>query len=139
MKIEYDNDKIIIFLYKQPLYLNDIEKLNKQIKNLFIKLIKNYKIDFFGFFKVIIYNNPQYGSILEIEKINDSDFNHNIIDLKIIVIKNVDIFLEFDDNYFIEEYHKMIYRDGKYYLNIKDISNIMKYLEFGKIIYQNNS
>ena len=64
MKIEYSNNKIIIYLFKYDLTYDNVSSLNTEIKNIFIKLIKIYKLDFFGYFKVIIYRNKKYGSIL---------------------------------------------------------------------------
>ena len=95
MKIEFNDDKTIIYLYQYHLDYNDIKKLNEQIKNIFLKVIKKYNINFFGLSKVDIFENSKYGCILEIEKIYSNDFfNTEIIDLKIIVHKNIPFYLE---------------------------------------------
>ena len=134
MKIETAMGKVIIYLYKIKLTINSIDVLNKEIKNLFIALIKRYGFNFFGYSKVIIYHNKKYGSVLEIEKIYES-LNSNIIDLKIIVYKNVPMYLEFDDFHFPNIPKNLIIKNDKYYLNVNDINNIIEYIEYAKINY----
>ena len=136
MKIECFENKIIIYLYKNKLCLDNIDILNKEIKNLFIKLIKICNFDFFGLSKVNIYNNDVYGNIIEIDKIYKSDFNLDIIDLKLIVHKNIDFYLEIDNNLYIDV-KEDFYKNDKYYININRFDNLLKYIEYGKIIYKN--
>ncbi len=136
MKIECIDDKIIVYLYNDTLPFDDINLLNKKIKELFIKIIKTYHLNFFGYSVVNIYHNDYYGSILEIEKIYNSDFNIDIMDLKVIIHKNVDFFLEIDDDLYVDSSDFTINND-KYYINLSKINNIYKYIEYGKIVYKN--
>lgn len=133
MKIECKDDKIIIYLYRYYLDLDNIEKLNKEIRNLFVKLIKTYKLKLFGYHKVHLYHNKKYGNVLEIDKIYEDEFHSEIIDLKIIIHDDTKFFIEFDDWYFKEA--RFNEKNGKYYLNIDNIDNLYPYLEFGKLIY----
>lgn len=135
MKIEYSNNKIIIYLFKYDLSYDNVNNLNTEIKNIFIKLIKIYKFDFFGYFKVIIYRNKKYGSILEIEKIYSSDYEKEIIDLKIIVKDDIDIYLCFDEYPYLIDNNYIFVFNNKYYVNIKNIDNIYNYIEFGLPVY----
>lgn len=136
MKIMSKDNKLIVYLYNELLDIDNKELLYKEIKDLFIKLIKKYHYSFFGYWKVDIYHNEIYGSFLEMEKIYDG-FSVDIIDLKIRVFKNTLMKLEFDDNYFINK--RVKYKNGKYYLNIKNPKDLIKYIEYGKIIYYKNS
>ena len=136
MKIECENDKIIVYLYNDILPFDDINLLNKKIKEIFIKIIKIYHLNFFGYSIVNIYHNDYYGCILEIEKIYNSDFNTDIMDLKVIIHKNVDFFLEIDDDLYVDSSDFTINND-KYYINLSKINNIYKYIEYGKIVYKN--
>ena len=136
MKIECIDDKMIIYLYKDKLCLDDINILNKQVKSLFIKLIKKYHYDFFGFSKVNIYHNDLYGSVLEIEKIYNNEFNIDIIDLKLVIYNNVPFYIEISDNLYLDVKEDFI-KDFKYYININKLDNLLKYLEYGKIAYKN--
>ena len=140
MKIEFDINKIIVYLYQYQLNFDDINILNSEIKKIFIKLIDKYQINFWGYSKVSIYNNDKYGNILEIEKIySASEFTLSTIDLKIIVYKNVLMYLEFDDYYFDKIPNGLIIKNNKYYLDINDIKNINEYIEYGRINYLSNS
>ena len=133
MKIKYLDNKIIVYLPGNRLTINNIEELNKEIKNIIIKLIKRYNIDFYGYSKVTIYNNEYYGNILEIEKIYQT--YQKIIDLKIIIYRFITMYLEFDDYLFFDRPKDLIIKDGKYYLKIDKNLNLLKYIEYGKVIY----
>ena len=138
MKIEIKDKKTYIYLYKYLLDFDNIDNLNKEVKNIFIKLIKKYKLDFFGYSKVDIYENKKYGCIMEIDRIESNDFYLDIIDLKLVIHRNTPFYLEFDDYYFDSLYKNIFIQNGKYYLNINDLDNLMKYLEYGKIVYKIN-
>ena len=133
MKIKYLDNKIIVYLPGNRLTINNIEELNKEIKNIIIKLIKRYNIDFYGYSKVTIYNNEYYGNILEIEKIYQT-YQKNI-DLKIIIYRFITMYLEFDDYLFLDRPKDLIIKDGKYYIKIDKNLNLLKYIEYGKVIY----
>ena len=135
MKIECVNDKIIIYLYAIDLFIDNIDNLNTQIKEIIVKIIKKYHINIFGFFKVNIYYNKEYGSILEIENIYSSEYNKDLIDLKIIIYKNVDFYLEIDDNIYLNK-SNYILKNNKYYIKIDQLNNLYKYLEYGKVVYK---
>ena len=138
MKIDFTSDKIIIYLYRHHLTISETNTLNREIKELFIKIIKKYNLNFFGYSKVIVYDNEKYGSILEIIPIINNDFNFGVIDLKIVVYKNIPMYLVFDNYYSLKIFKKCFIKNNKYYLNINDIDNINKYIELGEISYQSN-
>ena len=135
MKVDFKNDKIIVYLYDFNLNINNADALNEKIKDLIIMIIKKYKVNFFGYSKIVIYNNEKYGSIIEILPIVTNDFSFNTIDLKIVVYKNTPMYLELDNCYSLEMFKKVFIKNNKYYLNINNIENIAKYIELGKIIY----
>lgn len=135
MKIEYSDNKIIVYNYCYLLNINDVEKLHNDIKKIFLKLIKSYHINLIGYNIVNVYQHNNYGCILEIENLYNDNFNIDIIDLKLIVHQKQDFYLEFNDYLFNEYLKDIIYYNNKYYLNIDKIENIYKYIEFGKIVY----
>ena len=139
MKIDFNNDKTIIYLYQDKLDFDNIDKLNKEIKDIFIKLIKIYHLDFFGYFKVHIYENKKYGCILEIEKKFGNEFNIDIIDLKLVIHKDSPFYLEMNDYLFDYKIDNLQVINNKYYVNIDDLDNLNKYIEYGKIIYKKES
>ena len=138
MKVKFVNDKLFVYLYNEIVNIDDIDELNERIKKIFIKLIKKYQLDFYGLNKVTVYHNNKYGMVLEIEKIYSSVYEHSVIDLKIIIYKNVKMYLEFDDYCFLEKPKNLIIKNNKYYLSVDSITNINKYIEFGKIIFDCN-
>ena len=94
MKIELTNEKIVVYLNNYYFNTSDKDKLIREIKNLFIKLIKIYKLSFSGIYKVNLYENKIYGSILEIIKQEELLFSRDLIDIKVSVKKNNDIYFE---------------------------------------------
>lgn len=134
MKIEVKEDKTIVYLYKYELFFDNIEKLNKEVKNIFIKLIKVYNLDLHGFLKVYVYCNKIYGYVLEIETLyNDSDFE--AVDLKLVIYENCEFYFKTDDYFLISKFDKIYYDKDYFYVNLKEFYNLMKFIEFGEIVY----
>lgn len=135
MKIELTNEKIVVYLNNYYFNTSDKDKLIREIKDLFIKLIKIYKLSFSGIYKVNLYENKIYGSILEIIKQEELLFSRDLIDIKVSVKKNNDIYLKTSDYFVFTNYQNIYYKDNNYYLNILDTSNYLKLIEFCKIVY----
>lgn len=135
MKIENVDGKIIIYLFDKHVDINDIDALNKEIKNIFVRIMKRGSYDFFGYSKVNVYHNKYYGLILEVEKMYSDERCYKTIDLKIIIYKNVPMYIEFDDcyNFKLNEFEMI---NNKYYLDINSKTNLYKYIEYGKIKYK---
>lgn len=138
MKIELNDDTVIIYLYNNKVDINNIDEINKLVKDIFIKLIKRYQLDYFGLSKVTIYHNKNYGLVMEIVKIYSSEYYHKTIDLKLTIYKDTLMYLEFDDYLFSSKPKNLIIKNNKYYLNIDSISNINKYIEYGRLIFKKN-
>ena len=134
MKIEVKEDKTIVYLYKYELSFDNIEKLNKEIKNIFIKLIKVYNLDLHGFLKVYVYCNKIYGYVLEIETLyNDSDFE--AVDLKLVIYENCEFYFKTNDYFIVNKFDKVYFDDNYFYVNIKELDNLINFIELGDIIY----
>lgn len=125
---------INVYLYKYFLDYDSKDKLHREIKELFVNLIKNYNLDLFGYFKVDIYENKKYGCILEINKIYGD--NTEFIDLKIILHRKTTFYLVMDEYYYFD-LKDILYRNNKYLINIENIDNLDKYIEYGEINYDN--
>ena len=117
MKIDIQQDKIIVYYYKEKININNTE-FNEKIKSIFIKLIKKYTINLFGFSNVDVYHNNKYGLIIEINKVYDYDASSRVVDLKIKIYKNVLMYLEFDDYFFFSLPKNLFVINNKYYLNV---------------------
>lgn len=117
MKVLSNNAKITVFAYTK----DDID-INDYVKKLIRKLKNKYRINMFGFYQINIYKNSVVGMIADIIKEDDDiDYFNDIIDLKIKVYEDADVYFVFDD-YFFNEIMKIKVLDDKYYINIKDLS-----------------
>ena len=139
MKIINDDDKIVLFLFENKLHFDDYIKLKEEIKKMFIRLVKIYNLDIYGYLKVTIFYNNICGCFIEIEKINSIEFKKEVIDLKLIIYKNIPMYFEFDDYPLVSNIGKMKCNGSKYYIEIKNKTVLYKYIEYGKITYQKNS
>ena len=134
MKIEFNDEKIIIYLYE--FYFDTLDKNNliKNIKKIFLKLMIYYDIKLLGLYNVSIFENIKYGTVLEIDK-EKLLFPRNMIDINVKIFKNQEFYLKTNDYFSIENYNNIYYYKDNYYINIKNIDNIYKVLEHVKIIY----
>ncbi len=142
MNLTIEEDNIVIFINQKSINFNYRikEKIEDYIKKLIIKIKKIYKIKISGSYEVLIYQNNNYGLIIEMNKIDDLEFFPELIDLKINVYYDSEIFIEINDYFLISNYKNIYYYDDKYYINIKNISNKDQlYLsEFSNYIYGNS-
>ena len=126
-------NKLINFNYKEE---KDIEKF---LKDKIIKLKKKYHKDISGFYNVNVYQNNKYGLIIELIHESDIDFFKDLIDIKVNVYYDSDIYLELDDYFLIEKYKNKYFYNNKYYISIDDIPyiDIIALSDFYKYIYGN--
>ena len=130
-----ENEKIVLYLYNyffKSTLKNDIVS---DIKQIFIKLIKYYNYKLGGVYNVLVYENLKYGTILEIEKKDELLFNPDLIDIKVKIYKDTNFYFKTKDYFVLEEYKNIYYDNNNYYINILDIDNLNKVLEFAEIIY----
>ncbi len=130
-----DNNKIVVYLYNYFFKSSLKNDIIKEIKQLFIRLIKYYNYNLGGVYNVIILENSKYGTILEIEKTSELLFNPDLIDIKVKINKEVNFYFKTEDYFIIEKFKNIYYDSGEFYINILDIDNLNKYLEFGTIVY----
>ena len=76
------NDVIIVFLM-QYLSFDNKELLEEEFKEVLDKLEKVYKIEINGSYKINVYKDNIYGSVLEIKKDKDYYDYFNTIDMNI--------------------------------------------------------
>ena len=136
MKISTLDDKIIIHLNKNINNLKDRENLERYIKSI-ITLIKKKNVEIkSGLYVAKVYQNNNYGLIIELELMEELELFKDIIDLKILIYDNSKMYLEIDD-YFLVIGHKKKKYNHKFYLNINDLNtkDLLSFLEFGNIIY----
>lgn len=145
MKLEYYNiNEFIIYLnndYMKRINLNLEVDAHKNFESLLKKLKNIYKLNLYGYYKVIVYTNEIYGMILEMVKEDDEYIKifGESLDLKILFRNNSKILYEIDtyENYNIGKTN-IYYYDNKFYLEILTVDNYKNYLnllEDAKIIY----
>ena len=139
MKHIFYEDNIIVFIYKNiNEYLKEKEEIEENIKKILINIKKNYKKKISGYYKIKIYQNKNYGIILEIEKEEDFDFFPDVVDLKVELEEDSDIYLKVDDYFLINDLSKQIYTyDNNYYINVNELEKkeIILLSDFYKLIY----
>lgn len=139
MKHIFYEDNIIVFIYKNiNEYLKEKEEIEENIKKILINIKKNYKKKISGYYKIKIYQNKNYGIILEIEKEEDFDFFPDVVDLKVELEEDSNIYLKVDDYFLINDLSKQIYTyDNNYYINVNELEKkeIILLSDFYKLIY----
>ena len=139
MKISTLEDKIIIHLNKNITNLKDRESLENYIKSI-ISIIKKKNIEIkSGLYVAKVYQNTNYGLIIELELMEELELFRDIVDLKILIYDNSKMYLEIDDYFLVIDYKKKKY-NNKFYLDISELDkkDLISLLEFGNIIYGDN-
>lgn len=137
MKVEIINSEYLtVFLNK--CYFDEIDLEKKSdiiacIKDIISKIDSRYRLDLNGFYKIKVFSNKKLGVYLDIIKIDDNDFNDRA-DFRIVIYQDSNFYLEMDvcD---IKNIDEKIYYNNNFYININDINNIDKYMDYGQIIY----
>ena len=134
MKIISNGDKLSVFvIYNKDIDLNN---LDMYMKELIIKLRRKYRKDIYGFYRVDVYVKDKIGMIIDFNLEEEIDFFKDLVDLKVVVHEDVDVFLKFSD-YFLFDNKKVYFFEGEYYVDIDDLSDeeFLEKLEFCKVIY----
>lgn len=138
MKIQINDENITIYIFENINKENlEKENLEEYIKKIIINIKNRYKKKISGYYQIYVYQNNNYGLIIDMEKIDELDIFPDIIDIKVEVIYDSDIYLKFSDYFLIEKENNIFYYKDNYYLNINDINkkNLLKLSEFYTIVY----
>lgn len=141
MKLIIDDNIVIILgnFYLKNYDLNDYD----EVKNQIFKIINTHSIDLNGYYNVYIYQDQNYGIIIEIQKedLEYLDYFNNQIEFNIEIIDDSFLY-EIEDLFILNKklLNKFtIYKKGcKFYLEVKEQINTIKLgtiLENSKIIY----
>lgn len=134
MKIISNGDKLSVFVIDNKDI--DLNNLDMYMKELIIKLRRKYRKDIYGFYRVDVYVKDKIGMIIDFNLEEEIDFFKDLVDLKVVVHEDVDVFLKFSD-YFLFDNKKVYFFEGEYYVDIDDLSDeeFLEKLEFCKVIY----
>lgn len=134
MKIISNGDKLSVFVINNKDI--DLNNLDMYMKELIIKLRRKYRKDIYGFYKVDVYVKDKIGMIIDFNLEEEIDFFRDLVDLKVVVHEDADVFLKFSD-YFLFDKKKVYFFEGEYYVDIDDVSDkeFLEKLEFCDTIY----
>lgn len=139
MKFEISEDDYIIYINKNlyDIDLNNKEEIESYIKELIVKLKDIYHEILTGSYKVNIFENRNMGLIIEIKKQEEFNLFRDLIDLKINIYRNSEVYLEFSDYFLISDYFDIYTYKDKYYININLFTSKKRLLlsEFYKYVY----
>lgn len=136
MKIEFIDDKIILYLKEFFFKEKDNNKIIDEMKEIFIKLIKYHSIKMQGYYDVEVFENKKYGTILEIIPEDKLLFHPDLIDIKVKFYKNTCIYLRSRDYFAFKNYKNIYYDKDYYYIDINEVDNILPVIEFVDILYK---
>lgn len=134
MKIISNGDKLSVFVINNKDI--DLNNLDMYMKELIIKLRRKYRKDIYGFYKVDVYIKDKIGMIIDFNLEEEVDFFRDLVDLKVVVHEEADVFLKFSD-YFLFDNKKVYFFEEEYYVDINDVSDkeFLEKLEFCNLVY----
>lgn len=134
MKIISNGDKLSVFVINNKDI--DLNNLDMYMKELIIKLRRKYRKDIYGFYKVDVYVKDKIGMIIDFNLEEEIDFFRDLVDLKVVVHEEADVFLKFSD-YFLFDKKKVYFFEGEYYVDIDDVSDkeFLEKFEFCDTVY----
>ncbi len=138
MKVEFVEEKIVVHLKNELFKTYSEAELEERFKTVFANLNKRYELDLKGFFEIDVYQDENYGIIVEIIGPEDFYSYFNQVEMKITFYQCE--FLYEVTNFIKNKYLTYYKNDDKLYIKIKnDIpkANYFSLLEHAKIIYGN--
>jgi len=136
MKIKVEDELLIIYLYNKKMNLDILDEVTKSIKELLVKIIRYHNFPLSGIYEVIIYENNNYGYVLEIKQIKEFEYS-DFIDLKLIIKKNQPFYLVVNNYNYVDDCRNVYYKNNLFFVNVEDVSNVNSKIELGEIFYKN--
>ncbi len=140
MKTIIKNDKIIVFLNGQFI---QTDNLDKYFRKLLLSLNKKYEIPLKGYYNINVYEDKNYGMVLELIYEDMEYYNYfDQIDLNINIMADNEflykIKYEFLDN--ITNNGIVCYKyNNELYLQLKNQKNLFHILELIEVVYDKTS
>lgn len=135
MKICFtSNDEFSIFvnsLYFRIKDYNNKEEIISKVKDILLKVKSKLKLR--GFYKIKVYCDSRVGIFIDGVRIDDS--NSNVLDLRVIVYLDCEIYFKTDDYFLIKDCKNIRYYRDNFYCLANDISDINEVIEFGEFVY----
>lgn len=141
MKLKASDDSVIVFLTRKIIKnidFIDLDEVNNFIKELILKLKKDYEISICGYYNVKIHLDNNFGAVLEFEKeqLEYFEYYEDQIDLNVKIETEEFVYEVADFNYLNNNYDFLKIKD-QIFLKLKNISDIEmgQILEYSKVIY----
>lgn len=135
MKIKFNDELLIVYLYNQELKLDELENLKKDIKIILEDIINRYKIKLSGIYEIIIYENKKYGYVLEIKQIKEFEYSE-FIDLRINIKYNQTFYFITDNYNYIDDCNNVFCNNDIYFVNMESVLNVNSKVELCDILYK---
>lgn len=141
MKIEIDDEDIILFLRKDKIKkfdFNEIEEIEEYFRTLLLKLEENYHIQIEGFYNIQVFLDKKEGMVLKLQK-EDIDYYHSFHQIEMRIMKEDTCFLyQVDDILDFLNLNVDIYQyQNQFYIKNKSPKKVYNLYEFGRLIYEN--
>lgn len=142
MKININDKNIIIFIPKEIIdfdYKNQKE-IEMYLKDKIVKLKRKYFKTISGFYNAKVYQNDYFGIIIEMIHESDIDFFKDLIDIKVNMYYDSEIYFKIEDFFLIKNKKTIYYYDNNYYINVKELTEKDKIIlsDFGTYIFGKN-
>jgi len=125
MKFNYINDTDFkLFLtnnYFDEVNYESKEELMILLKSIILKLKKNYSVVVSGLYEVDIYILRNIGIEFLFTKSENYSFTNKVIDLKMTIHLNPNIYLKFNNYDYISNYKEIRYHEGSFYLKADNL------------------
>lgn len=142
MKFKIIDDKLIYFINKKCIDFDteNKESFERYIKNLVLNIKKIYGYKISGAYNVYIFENKNFGLIIEFIKKDELNFFPDLIDLKLSIFYDSEIYLKLEDYFLIKKYKNIYYDKECFYINVDELikKDILILSEFGDFIYGDN-
>jgi len=147
MKISsISEDNYLIFLNKERYTFPPFDKrqLSKYLKDILQKIKKFYNISLHGYYEIEIYQDSNYGSIFEMNKISDDYFDlfNKKMELQILCHEKESFLYEIEDLEFLQKFQKnydAVYEyKNHYYISFQNLVRqkiYYQFLEHTRIVY----
>ena len=142
MKLRIIDDKLVYYINKKCINFDteNKESFEKYIKNLVLNIKKIYGYKISGTYNVHIFENKNFGLIIEFIKKDELNFFPDLIDLKLSIFYDSEIYLKLDDYFLIKKYKNIYYDKEYFYINVDELikKDILILSEFSDFIYGDN-
>ena len=133
MKVCMEDDIMIVYYFEKQIDFQDKEKIEDLLKEIFLKIKNKYQINFDGYYQILLYVDPFYGSVFEVKHEDFEYFFDQTIDMHITVNKPESFLYQVDSK---PNLKGILYESmGNLYFELKEKPD---FIDFGNLIEKAN-